>query len=415
VSAHRGTARLVLARLAALPGGPEVCEAASAHQGVLAVGGVVRDLLLGRTPREIDLVVEGPLEPVLRDLAARLAGSVSAHERFGTATLEADGIRVDLARARAERYPRPGALPVVRTATLAEDLARRDFTVNAMAVALDERAGSAIQAVARAREDLRARRLRVLHARSFVDDPTRLLRLGRYAGRLAFSIERATRELSRQAVDQRALDTVSPARVGSELRLALAEDDAPQVFDALARLGVLGALLPGLAWRPELARRAADLLPLDARADLTLLATCALDLDVGVLRTWLDALEFPATDRRTVVAAATRGRDLAAQVSGRPRRSELARTLRGAPAEAVALAGALGSARAAREWLEEVRHVRLEIGGDDLVAAGVAPGPAVGRGLEAALARKLDGELRPGREAELREALRASGAAAPRD
>ena len=163
------------------------------EEAVYVVGGAVRDVLLGRTPHELDFVVEGDALAVARRAAERLGGTVTAHERFGTATVEAPGATFDLAGARRERYERPGALPDVELgASLAEDLARRDFTVNAIALHL---ADGELTYYAGAREDLAAGALRVLHDRSFRDDPTRLLRLARYAARLSFSAEPRTDQL----------------------------------------------------------------------------------------------------------------------------------------------------------------------------------------------------------------------------
>src|SRR4051794_32995335 len=166
------------------PGAETALAALAGEPGVHVVGGAVRDALLGRVPRELDLVVEGDAVAVARRAAARMNGDVTVHERFGTATVRADGYEFDVAAARTETYPRPGALPdVVLGATIAQDLGRRDFTVNAMAVRL---ADGALTEWPGARADLEAGVLRVLHERSFADDPTRMLRLVRYPPRRGF-------------------------------------------------------------------------------------------------------------------------------------------------------------------------------------------------------------------------------------
>jgi tRNA nucleotidyltransferase (CCA-adding enzyme) len=362
-------------------------DAPSAATDVALVGGSVRDLLLGREPRELDLVVEGDLEPVL---AALGPGDVLRHERFGTAVLDAgDGCRYDLARARTETYAHPGALPVVRPATLADDLRRRDVTVNAIALRQD----GELLAVDHALDDLRDGVLRVLHDASFRDDATRLWRLARYAARLGFAVEPHTAALAREADPS----TVSGDRLGAELRLALAEPDPLAALQAAEALNPR-LLPPGFAVREEAVRSALALLPDGGRPDLVVLAACAAGMDVPALRDWLDDLAFPAADRDVVLAASR-------FVTGAPLRaartpSEIARAARGAPVEAVALAGGDN----ARRWLDDLRHVALEIDGTDLLAAGVPEGPEVGRRLRRALERKLDGEI-AGREAELRAAL----------
>src|SRR4029077_20349983 len=179
------------------------------------------------------------------------------------AVVEHGAARFDLATRRAESYPTPGALPEVRAGTPTEDLLRRDFTVNAIAVSLDGPNQGELRAVAHALEDLREGRLRVLHAASFEDDPTRLLRLARYHARLGFAVEERTAELARQALGGGALDTVSGARVGAELRLALREQQAPAVLGAMQELGVLAAVHPRLSHDTALVERALELLPAD--------------------------------------------------------------------------------------------------------------------------------------------------------
>jgi tRNA nucleotidyltransferase (CCA-adding enzyme) len=347
------------------------------------VGGAVRDLLLGGTPEDLDLVIEGDAVAAGQRLAAALDGSLVVHDRFGTATVTAGGHVYDLATVRAETYPRPGALPDVRSGTLEEDLLRRDFTVNAIAVALDGRAIAAPHAY----EDLDARLLRVLHDRSFLDDPTRLLRLVRYATRLGFAVEAATAALASDAIAGGALGTVSPTRVGNELRLLLRE---PSAVDALAWVAEW-PLLPGMALDRGLAERALALLPADGRADLLLLACACRAVAPATLGGRLDALGFVARER-DVVLACVRADGIEERLNGASRPSEIAAAVGGAPVEAVALAGALGALEAARAWIEELRHVSLDIDGDDLIAAGVPQGEALGRGLAAALRARLDGE-----------------------
>lgn len=372
------------------PGGARLLDAlAATPTPAFVVGGAVRDLLLGRSPRELDVVVEGEVD----ELAAALGGIVVEHDRFGTATVTVDGATYDLAQSRSETYPSPGALPVVAPAPLREDLLRRDVTVNAIALAPD---GELI-AVDGAIDDLRAGRLRVLHDASFIDDPTRLWRLARYAARLGFTVEPHTAELARAAVRTGALATVSGPRIGGEVRLALREPDPHGALRAAAGLELLPA---GMDDPGPVADRAAALLPPEGRPALLVLASWVATMDPATLRGWLDDLAFPAPDRAVVLAAASAPRRLT--FPNRP--SALAHALRGEPVEAVALAAAGGHAQAAHRWFDDLRGVTLEIDGDDLLAAGVAPGPGVGEALRRALDARLDGEA-PDRESQLRSAL----------
>ncbi|TMK38407.1 MAG: CCA tRNA nucleotidyltransferase [Actinobacteria bacterium] len=398
----------VLDRLGADPAGKALLRLAGDRGDVHVVGGYVRDALLDRPAREIDVLVEGDALTLAQALAAELGASVERHERFGTALVRSGAGQLDLATARRERYPQPGALPEVSLgASVPEDLRRRDFTVNAIAVQVGGAEAGRVRGAEHALDDLQAGVLRVLHDASFSDDPTRLLRLARYARRLGFAPEAHTLELARAAIDDDALARVSGPRQGAELRLALTEPDAVATLQSLAGLGLLAALHPGLRCDEALARRALALLPEEGRPELVVLSACATGFsEAATLIAWLDALEFPARDRHTVCAAALGAGPLAARLATAGSASELYAVASGRTIEQVALAGALdpAAATAARRWLSELRHVTLEIDGDDLIEAGIPAGPEIGRRLREALAAKLDGAA-DGREGELRAAL----------
>jgi len=408
---------VVVERVAEQPGGRELLAVADVRPDVALVGGAVRDLLLERTPHELDVVVSGDVAGVVAELAARADGArATAHERFGTAVVQwGEGVRIDVAERRAESYAHPGALPDVRPGTVAEDLARRDFTVNAIAVPLGGPERGLLQAAEGALTDLAARRLRVLHAQSFVDDPTRVLRLARYGARLAFGVDEETARLARAALASGALETVSGGRIAAELWLAIEEYTLPSVGE----LGVFGALGLPPSFDEILMEEAAAMLPPDGDASLLAMAVLfhpkpPARADARERAALLaDRFEFPAETRERVLAAAFDAPALAHTIEHAQRPSELHAALAGKPVEAVAVAGALGARRSpeirrrAQQWLSELRGVGLEIGGDDLLAAGVPQGPEIGRRLERALGRRLDGELGAGRDAELAAALEA--------
>jgi tRNA nucleotidyltransferase (CCA-adding enzyme) len=386
-------ASAILDTLRALPAGEQVLAALAGRTDAWIVGGAVRDALLGRPPQDIDVVVAGDAAA----LAAQLGDVREAHDRFGTFTVLADGVLVNVATARTETYERPGALPEVSPAGLEDDLRRRDFTVNAIAV---DAAGTR-HAVPGAEDDLAARRLRVLHDRSFLDDPTRLWRLARYAARLGFAIEERTLELAHAAVAAGALDTVTGPRIGNEVALAINEPDPLAVLVAAAELGLLPA---GMAPRRGLTARALELLPEDGHPGILALAAASGAVGEERLRAWLDALGLTARERDQLVAAATGADELAAALAAASTPSEIHAAARRKLPEHVALAGALGPADAARQWLSELRDVHLEISGDDLLAEGIPAGPEMGRRLDLALAAKLDGRA-PDRQTELEVAL----------
>ena len=345
--------------------------AAAAGDPVYLVGGAVRDLLLGRGRADIDLAVEGDADA----LAAALGLEPYAnHDRFGTAKVELDGHEVDIAAARSESYPEPGALPVVEHGANVEgDLARRDFTVNAMAVPLageprliDPHGGLA---------DLEAGLLRILHPASFEDDPTRAIRAARYVARLELELEGETERLLR-ATD---LASVSDDRREGELLRLARESTAPHGFEMLAGWGLLDL---GAHWEVLVAA-----LP-------ELLAESPWEGEVDPARAWLAAaLGVMSPAEELIHAHPTRP-------------SQAAVLARGHGPTELLLARALGA-----EWLDDYigvwRNVELDIDGADLIGAGVEQGPALGRGLAAALRQKLDGEI-SGREQELAAALAAA-------
>ena len=377
----------VLDRLTGLTQGSRVLDALDGLEGLHLVGGAVRDLALDRTPRELDLVAEHEGPGVARELARRLGGEVRVHDTFGTATVTAPNLSLDVATARAESYPAPGALPVVRGGSLEEDMARRDFTVNAIAVGVSPDVRGEVHAFPGAVEDLQAGRLRVLHDRSFADDPTRLIRLARYGTRLGFVLHPRTEQLARAAFAENAPQTAGVARMGRELWLLLGEERAIAGLELLDELGAGGPFTVD----SERLERVLDLLPADASRERALLGALAAGVPEPELAAWLDAAHVM---RAGVVLDAARDPEaLAAAMRSASSPSELAAALRGRPVESVVVAGAHGAEDQARRWLDELRHVKLHIGGEDLIAAGVPQGPEIGRRLTAALAKKLDGEV----------------------
>jgi tRNA nucleotidyltransferase (CCA-adding enzyme) len=394
-------------RVRRLPGMERLLPALEGLPPAYLVGGTVRDLLLGLAPADhLDLAIEGDARSVARALSDRLGGQAREYERFGTAVVEVEGFEYDMATTRTETYDEPGALPRVEAAALPDDLRRRDFAVNAMAIAVKGDDLGHLYDPHGGLPDLESGLLRVLHERSFADDPTRLLRGVRFEARLDFAFEPDTEVLAREAVEKEALSTVSEDRLGRELIKILEEQEAPTAVRRLRELGVTSALHPALAPDPEVVASAAlGAVTLGTGRVTAELAALVVE-DPQELDLWVAGLPLEARDRDAVSRAARVAPRLCEALREREHTpSELRALLGGEPPEALALALALGApSEPVLRWATELSAVGLEIGGGDLLAAGVPEGPAVGRALEETLRRKLDG-LVAGRDEELETAL----------
>jgi tRNA nucleotidyltransferase (CCA-adding enzyme) len=370
------------------------------------VGGGVRDLLRGDEPKDVDIAIEGDARSAGRAIAERLGSDAREFERFGTATVETPDATYNLVTTRSETYDEPGALPTVSTGSLEDDLRRRDFGVNAMAIGLSGDDLGHLYDPCGGLADLESGTIRVLHEQSFLDDPTRLLRAVRYAARLGFELDPETERLAREAVAADALATVSGARIRDELMDLLRESDAPTGVEGMRELEIHSALHPDLDPDPELVASTA-LGATAIGADRGVAALAALvESAPEALDLWLADLHLLAAERDAASRAARVGPRIALALRERDRTpSELRELLAREPLEALALALALRApSEAILRWVTDLRGVTLEISGDDLLAAGVPEGPAIGRALEETLRRKLDG-LVSGRDAELETAL----------
>lgn len=377
-------------------------------EGVYLVGGTIRDILLGEESFDVDIAVEGDAIAFARALARSLGGRVTVHEKFGSAVvLYGDGERVDVVTTRTEFYDAPAALPAVERATLRDDLFRRDFTINAMAVSLaPDDLGRLVDPFG-GRADLEARVLRVLHNLSFIDDPTRIFRAIRYEARYGFRLEEHSARLARACIEMGLVGDLSSARLRDELTALL---DDPCAVGGILRLGELGAdraVQPRLRADQEAARLFARALELRAELGLDVppwrlgLAVLGRDLTPAEAFDWLGRLRVRRRDASLVVGAITVA----------PRIAERVRTEALEPSQVVALADAYAPDApllalaacdhpALREYFTRLRDVRLEIDGSDLAELGLTESPRVGAVLAELRRRKLDGEL-DGRDAEL--------------
>jgi tRNA nucleotidyltransferase (CCA-adding enzyme) len=393
-------------RVRRAPGMDRLLPALEGLPPAYLVGGGVRDLLRGADPHDLDIAVEGDARSAARAVADRMGSGAREYEQFGTATVETTDATYNFATTRQETYEEPGALPRVEQAPLEDDLRRRDFTINAMAVGLTGDDLGHLYDPCGGVADMEAGVIRVLHDQSFLDDPTRLLRAVRYAARLGFELDSETERLAREAVAADALSTVSGARIRDELMDLLRETDAPTGVDRMRELEIHSALHPELDPDPDLVAAAA-LGAVAIGADRGVSALAALvESAPEKLDLWLADLNLPAEERDAASRAARVGPRIAMTLREREHSpSELRALLGREPLEALALALALRApSEPVLRWVTSVRGIGLEISGADLLAAGVPEGPAIGRALEETLRRKLDG-LVSGRDEELETAL----------
>jgi len=367
------------------------------------VGGPVRDLLLQRPQLDLDLVAVGDGLGFARAWAEMLGAPISVHQTFltGTVTLP-EGRRIDVATARRETYQHPGALPTVQPASIEEDLTRRDFTINALAVALNPDRWGEMHDPRGGQRDLRAGLVRVLHDESFVDDPTRLIRAVGFEVRLGFSLEEHTHQLLQAAIDESALDLISAQRRAEVLLPLLEGESGADVLVRMGELGLLGTMHLGSSLSGELHRKLAEvpavLEALDAPGTGRAVALARLALvahDAGTAAaTLIDYLQLPGQDGASLTQALI-------ALSSPPPELEAASV---SPADiyfalqdyglvaitALWINGPAARRRHIQQYWRKLRHIESDITGEDLLAAGAPPGAAFSQALREALRVKLN-------------------------
>ncbi|MCI0439204.1 MAG: hypothetical protein L0177_08755 [Chloroflexi bacterium] len=394
--------RLPRSTLAHLRGVADVCQGHG--HGAYLVGGVVRDVLLGRTNADVDISIEGAEPEFDAALAGALGGELAARSEFGTSKLRIGDSVIDLVMARSERYEHPGALPSVSPGSIHDDLTRRDFSMNAMAVVLaagDASWGDLLDPFG-GKIDLERGLIKVLHERSFVDDATRILRGVRYAGRFGFEFEGGTLRLLRRELPN--LDTIKGDRVRREFERIFAESRAAHILRIARDLGALSAVYRPLNLTDFFISRLAeiDAEDMDARA-LLFLSVLACSVQPNHHEGFIARLNMNAEWAKVVRDAAAVSALSENLKAPRLKNGQLYLMLH--PYSEIAVGGcAIASdaplvAERLELFLNELRFIRPSLDGNDIMALGVPQGPQVGALLRELLAAKLDG-LVPTREDE---------------
>jgi tRNA nucleotidyltransferase (CCA-adding enzyme) len=376
--------------------------------GVYLVGGTVRDILLGEASFDVDIAVEGDAVALARRLAEELGGRCRPHEQFGTAVvLYGEGDHIDVVTARSEVYAAPGALPTVTQGTIRDDLFRRDFTINAMAASLKAADFGRLVDPFGGRIDLEAGVIRVLHERSFSDDPTRIFRAIRYENRYGFRLDEGSARLARAVVEGGLIGELSGARLTDDLVALLSEQAIEHTILRLAELGADHAIHPHLAADEEAVRLSLrvrelkDELHVQAPDWRLRLAVLARRIPADQLVALLDRLTVRRQDAEQIESAVTVAPQLVERLKkGEPDPAEVVALAEPHAPDAPLFALALEDIPALRDYFTRLRNIRLEIDGNDLAALGLAESPKVGDVLQELRRRKLRGEL-DGRDAEL--------------
>jgi tRNA nucleotidyltransferase (CCA-adding enzyme) len=392
------------------------------------VGGIVRDTIIGFPDTDLDIVIEGDAEKLGRRLASQLGGTFSKPTEFGTCKVEVKGLgTIDFATARTEVYSKPGALPVVRASDIARDLWRRDFTINAMAVSLSPGAYGSLFDPCGGLDDLRCGLLRVMHDKSFEDDPTRVIRGVRFAARYAYRFERHTLALLRGCLKRGCLGTVSGKRVYRELGLVCAEGSAADAIAMLESYGVTRAAL-GAATRGGLRQR--------VRASLTdairrvsraggqpVPGTCwfahlFVGIPPGHAGEACARLNLPAEVRDACIwgASGLSGTLRSLARADAHQAYAVTKMLRGVSDEGLVLLAAAAAPRQRElvtRYLRTWRYVAPRLTGGEIASLGPGPGPHVGRILDGIVKLRLEGSIKT-RKDELAYARRQTARLTPR-
>ena len=382
-------------------------QAARQGQRVYIVGGIVRDLLLGVLSLrpgfrsglrfDLDLVVEGDAVKFAHQVTETGQAKLLAHHRFGTAKLRYEDFSLDLATARKETYVKPGALPTVTPGTIKDDLRRRDFSVNAMAISLATHDYGELVDPHRGKDDLEHRLIRVLHTGSFSDDATRIMRAVRYEQRLGFELEAQTAQLLKRDVPM--LDTISGDRIRHELELILKEEQPELVVNRLAELGVLPGINPFLKGDDWMADKFARARRLNKPNQLPSLYFCLLIYLFGEteIEHFLARLNMPAKLSRAMRDTLRLKARLPLLDKPSLKASEIHDLLREYDTLAIQANTLASESSMVRHrlqlFLTKLRHIKTSLNGEELEGLGISAGPEIGRVLRQLHKARLDGEV----------------------
>lgn len=379
---------------------------------VFCVGGFVRDLLLGLKNFDLDIVVEKDALGFAKRLADKSGGSLVVHKKFGTATIAGGEFKIDIATARTERYEYPASLPTVKFASIKEDLYRRDFTINAMAISINKNTFGELIDFFNGQRDLRAKKIKVLHDLSFVEDPTRIFRAVRFEQRFSFKIEPHTEELIKTAVNLDMFGRTQKQRIRDEIILILSEDVPVNAVMRLNQLHELRFIHPKL----KLHKQTIGLFKAIGQAciwyKLSFLNKRPLDgwviyfmalvntLTKNEIKSICEKFVFTKGDEKRIISCKEKAKALARQLDLKAylAPSAIYKSLEPLAYEVILFIMATTKTKEAKSriflFFNRYNGTRLNITGKDLKAIGLAPGPKYKNILDKILYAKLDGKVK---------------------
>lgn len=379
--------------------------ASRSRQRLYLVGGIVRDILLGRESNDIDIMAEKDAIALAKSLSLAFRTKPVIHSSFGTATFHINHFRLDLATCRSETYDHPGALPRVKRGNIQQDLLRRDFTINAMAACINPESFGEIMDPHGGRSDLAHGLIRVLHDNSFIDDATRIMRAVRYEQRLCFKLERKTAMLLRRDIDM--LDTISGDRLRHEIMLWFGEKHPQNVLKRASALGILGKLHPALAWDTKLSRAFRSInTATDNSLDINLcLALLFYNLNAVQAGELMSRLNITGGDAKKIIIhtmSLKQKQPLFEDTALKP--SDIYVKLHGFHPLAVTANAYMAASPAVRGklllYVNKLRLIKPRLNGQDLASLGVPSGRKIGTILDRLLKARLDREVKTRRDEE---------------
>ena len=370
--------------------------ASSREESLYLVGGVVRDLLLGQANVDLDLVVEGNAIDLAYRLGTTKQAKITTHPHFDTAKLQWNNWSVDLATARSETYAKPGALPSVKAGTIENDLFRRDFTINAMAVCLTPGHYGELIDLHGGKNDIGHKLVRVLHGKSFIDDATRIWRSLRYEQRLDFQLEQNTLGLLKRDISM--LDTISGDRIRHELELILNERYPEKVLRRAGELGVLAKLHPALkaeSWLTEKFKEARQLGSTTTTPAGLYLALLTYNLSNDDIEHLISYLRFPKALAKIIRDTEGIKSNLQSLADPELAPSQIYRLLYGSSSIAVQAnllaSDSVVTHRHLQLFIDKLRYVKPALTGNTLKNIGIAAGPQIKEILQLLHEARLDG------------------------